>query len=246
MRRRTLFYALAFLLLSTTFLRSGVRAQTTDDRAKAAAEIESLREQIKAREAILLAPAPGDRRRYAEFLAQPGTGLVRLLPREKWDSKLSTRGGGAYYSFARLTHEYGYGSDISLEQDYLSVGGFGGASFGFIVSLGDVPLENVTGETDGVRFLSEYQTPAAEKEARATHMKTYDGVHSGEWVYRSRVPAEAGQTFAIRSINYDTSDVLVAFRVVRKDEDGSVILLWKMLKKYPKPTLERNVANAGQ
>lgn len=246
MRRRTLFYALASLLLSTTFSASVSRAQSAD-RAQAAAEIESLREQIKAREAILLAPSKEDRRACAEFLAQPETGLVRLLPREKWDGKLSTRGGGAYYSFTRLNHEYDYGTDISLEQGYFQPGGFGGASFGFIIDLGDVPLENVAGETDGVKFLYEYRPPAAEREARAAYMSIgSNGVHSGEWVYRSRVTAEAGHTYALRSVNYETSDVLVAFRVVRKDDDGSMVLLWRILKNYPKPALERSTARATE
>ena len=244
MRRRTLFFALAFLLLPATFSSSGVRAQT-NDRAKAAAEIESLREQIKVREAILLAPAPADQTRYAEFLAQPYTGLVRLLPRETWDNKLSTRGGGAYYSFTRLTHEYGYGSDISLEQGQFGVG-FAGADFGFLVNLGDVPLETVSLESEAVRPLAEFQTPSLEKGAREQQRRASEGFKEGERTYRGRLTEVAERTYVLRSVNYERSDVLVAFRVVREDDDGSVVLLWKMLKKYPKPTLERNVANAGQ
>ena len=223
---------------------AGALAQTVD-RAKAAEEIESLREQIKAREAALLAPSDEDRKAHAEFLAQADTGLVRLLPREKWDSKLSTRGGGAYYSFERLTHEYGYGSDIQLEQGALSVG-FAGADFGFLVSVGDVPVENVSEETEAVQFMAAFKTPSAEPEARASYRQFafHPGHQAGRWTYRSRVPVVEGQTYALRSVNYDRSDVLVAFRVVRRDTDGSVVLLWKILKKYPKPLLER-VATTG-
>jgi hypothetical protein len=71
-------------------------------------------------------------------------------------NRLTIRGGGAYYSFTRLTHEYGLGSDIELqpvptndfvappiaEYDFLT--GFAGADYGFIVTLGNVPLEKVT------------------------------------------------------------------------------------------------------
>jgi hypothetical protein len=52
----------------------------------------------------------------------------------------------------------------------------------------------------------------------------------------------------VRSVDYGGSDVLVAFRVVRQDADGSVVLLWKMLKKFDKPVLERTptaAASAG-
>src|SRR5947209_5647300 len=238
-------FALSLLFICLPWLGRGVRAQTTD-RAQAAAEIESLREQIKEKEAVLLAPAPEDRDAYAEFLAQPHTGLIRLLPRERWMGKLSTHGDGAYYSFSRLTQEYGHGSDIELEQDVLGVG-FAGADFGFMANLGNVPLETVSVETEGVRFMAAFQTPSAEAEARKAYRQFgSDGQQAGQWTYKSRLPVFVNNTYALRSVNYDTSDVLVAFRVVRKDFDGSVVLLWKMLKKYPKPTLERNTASTGQ
>src|ERR1044072_386582 len=114
-------YAVALLSAMTLLLAPSVLAQA-DARAQAAAEIESLRAQIKAKETLLLSPSKEDRKEHALFLAQPDTGLVRLLPREKWDGKLSMRGGGAYYSFSRRTHEYGSGSDIQLQRDNLSVG----------------------------------------------------------------------------------------------------------------------------
>ena len=47
-------------------------------------------------------------------------------------------------------------------------------------------------------------------------------------------------TYLLRSINYGESDVLVALRVVRKDTDGSVIIVWKLLKKYSAPELVQN------
>lgn len=240
--RKLFVVAVSFVFVQ--MLCAGASAQTVD-RAKAAAEIESLRERIKAREAALLAPSDEDRKAHAEFLAQADTGLIRLLPREKWDSKLSTRGDGAYYSFERLTHEYGHGSDIQLSQEQLSVG-FAGANFGFLVSLGDTPLENVSEETEAVQFMASFKTPSAEPEARASYRQfAYNSGHqAGRWTYRSRLPVVENQTYALRSVNYGYSDVLVAFRVVRKDADGSVVLLWKLLKKYPKPALER-IATTG-
>lgn len=243
MSRHALYFGLALILLFSLVLNSSVRAQTTatGSRAKAAAEIESLREQITAREAILLAPAPEDQTRYATFLAQPHTGLVRLLPRETWDNKLSLRGGGAYYSFTRLTHEYGYGSDISLERGQFGVG-FAGADFGFLVNLGDVPLESVSLESEAVGPLSEFQTPTLEKDARELWRRGGGIFKVGERTYNHRLPEVAERTYVLRSINYDTSDVLVAFRVLREDDDGSVVLLWKLLKKFPRPVLERDPA----
>ncbi len=230
------------LLFSLTLLFAP-RVCAQDARAQAAAEIESLRAQIKSKEAALLAPSKEDRRAHALFLAQPDTGLIRLLPREKWDGKLSTRGGGAFYSFARLTHEYGFGSDIMLEQDMLSAG-FAGANFAFMANLGDAPVETVSGETEGVQYMASFQTPSPETDARKAQRQFSGGFQSGQWTYKDRLPVSVGSTYVLRSVNYGDSDVLVAFRVLRKDSDGSVVLLWKMLEKFPKPTLERNVASA--
>lgn len=241
----TRYVFLAVALVAALFARVGVACAQGVDRAQVAAEIESLREQIKSKEAALLAPSVEDQERYAEFLSQPRTGLIRLLPRERWGDKLSTRGGGAYYSFARLTHEYGYGSDIELQQDKFAVG-FAGADFGFMVNLGNVPIETVTADTEAVRYAASYQTPSPEPEARKAQRQFGGaGEQSGQWSYKNRLPVFVNNTYALRSVNYDHTDVLVVFRVVRKDFDGSAVLLWKMLKKYPKPALERSNNVAG-
>ena len=236
-------YAPALLFSLTLLFAPSVLAQA-DARARAAAEIESLRAQIKAKEAVLLSPSKADRREHADFLAQPDTGLARLLPREKWDGKLSIRGGGAYYSFHAPSHEYDDTSDIGLEQGRLSVG-FHGADFGFIYEVGDAPLEEVTLEHPSVRFLVSFVPPSTRPEVDKLWVGySSAGMHSGEFVYRPSVTAAVGKTYVLRSISYGDADTLVAFRVVREDADGSVTLLWKKLKQFPKPSLERNVASA--
>lgn len=240
---RRLFSTLTLFLLCLN-LCVEARAQA-DERERVAADIESLREQIKLKEQTLLSVPAEDRERHAELLAQPNTGLVRLLPREKWEYKLSTRGGGAYYSFKRLTHEYGHGSDIELEQGMLSVG-FAGANFGFMLNLGDVPLETLSAETEAVRFMASYQTPTPEPEARKAQRQFGGaGTQAEQWTYKDRLPVVVGSTYALRSVNYDRSDLLVVFHIVRKDADGSIILLWKLLKEYPKPSLDTRVMAAG-
>ena len=78
-------------------------------------KIETTRAELGALETKFLAPSEEDVATYGEFLQQADTGLARLLPRETYDNKsLTTRGGGAYYSFTRRTHEYGLGTQIAL------------------------------------------------------------------------------------------------------------------------------------
>jgi hypothetical protein len=200
----------------------------------------------------LLAVPPEDRDVHADFLSRPHTGIIRLLPRETYDRKLKLRGGGAYYSFVHREHQYGYGSDIELQQGQLMVG-FAGADFGFIVDLGDTLLESVSTDDAALRFMTDFEIPSEESEARAAALRFSriawrrgEGEVRGQqvdgWSYSRRLPAVVGHTYALRSVNYDSSDVLVAFRLLRRDDNGSVVLLWKMLKKFPTPLLRRAAA----
>ena len=174
-----------------------------------------------------LAPSAEDRIRYAEFLKRPNTGLIRLLPREKFE-----RGG--YYSFTRLTHEYVNESDLSLEHGQFKVG-FARKESGFMVSLGDVPIETVNSETPGVTFFAAYKSAKEETLARQEIHRLSRGAEIDGMPVVTQLPVKADSTYLLRSINYGTSDVLVAFRVVRVDADGSAVIAWKILNKYLSP-----------
>jgi hypothetical protein len=198
-----------------------------------------------------LAPAPDDRIAFKSFLEEKNTGLIRLLPRQVVDRgvfiadrKLNLRGGGAYFSFAHLTHSYGYGSDIQLERDQLSVG-FAGADYGMMTNIGDVPLEHITPDDVRTQQIASYRPPRPESEARAEYRRTssHEGMSFDGLIYRKQLPVQENSTYLLRSISYKSgdrgTDVLVAFRLVRKDTDGSVIIAWKLLKRYSAPELDR-------
>src|SRR5678816_406754 len=144
-------FILVSLLVVSCLIVAGApdASAQSKDRAGLLVKLDSLRDQLQKKEATFLAPTAEDLAAYSEFLTQPDTGMARLMPREKYDGTLLIRGGGAYYSFARLTNEYGYGSDIELQQGKLQVG-FAGADFGFLTSLGDIPIESVTSDDPGV------------------------------------------------------------------------------------------------
>jgi hypothetical protein len=232
----------AFLLMGCCSLSAFGQA---DSRADLLKDLEAKRAELATLEKKFLAPAPEDQIAIAEFLAQPDTGLIRLLPREKFDtvanskSSLTIRGGGAYYSFARLTHEYGYGSDIELSHGFLSVG-FAGADYGMLLRLDGARLEDVSTELPGVMFLAKYNAPADESSARLEHRRFSAGAIVDGATYKGRVPVEVGATYVLRSISYSDSDVLVAFKVMRQDTDGSLIIAWKLLQRYPTPKLALN------
>jgi hypothetical protein len=241
-------FLIAAAFIGAFFLTSPNVFAQADSRDNLLREIGAKRAELAVLEKKFLSPSEDDRAAYAEFLKLPDTGLIRLLPRETYDQfpdkppKLTIRGGGAYYSFVRLTHEYGYGSDLELSSGHLSVG-FAGADYGLMTIIGDIPLEELSSEHPAAAFLTSYKPATEESRAReerhsfAAKGKIIDGA-----TYQERLPVQLNTTYLLRSINYDDSDVFVAFRVVRKDTDGSVIIAWKLLGKYPKPKLTRNLA----
>ena len=224
--------------LALVLLISIGSAAQSQDRAKLERDIEALREQLKQRELEFLSPSAEDRTQFAEFLLQRDTGLARLLPREKYREKLNLREGGAYYSFTKLSNSYDRDPQIGLEQEHLTTG-FAGADFGFLVSLGDVPLETVGLDYESTQYLAAFAPPTSEPEAREQQRRSAYGFAIGRNRYRGRLPVIVNGTYILRCISYERFDVLVAFRAVRQDTDGSVILLWKKLREFSTPYLAR-------
>ena len=227
------------LALACLSIAAQTQSQSRDDVIK---QIEAKRAELAVLEKKVLDVSDSDRQEFAAFLNQPETGVIRLLPREMYDGnskrRLAISGGGAYYSFFLKTHEYGRGSDIELQQDYLSVG-FAGADYGLIVNLGDVSLDQVAGDHVATRALMDYTPPIKEADIRAEARKLWKGIELSGFNFTSRVPAKVSNTYLLRSISIDDSDTLTVFRVTRKDTDGSLILVYKVLKTFPVPKMER-------
>ncbi|HMG76800.1 MAG TPA: hypothetical protein VK582_25220 [Pyrinomonadaceae bacterium] len=202
----------------------------------------------------VLAPAAQDRTDYAAFLKESNTGLVRLLPYQRTNERL-VRGGGAYYSFKYISHQYGRGSDIQLQRplvitsgsvprrvlegihDMLSVG-FAGADYGMLANLGEAPLDEINAKDPRALFLAKYEPPRSDPDARCERRRFVVGERIDGLVYKNSLPVRVGATYLLRSINYNESDVLVAFRVARQDDDGSVTIAWKLLKEFAPRKLE--------
>src|SRR5947209_5291246 len=79
-------------------------------------QIESLNAQITALEDDILKPAAAD----LTQAKSEGFEVFRLMPREKYDHKLTVHGGGAYFSFSTGSDDYQKTAQIELQQNYLS------------------------------------------------------------------------------------------------------------------------------
>ena len=184
----------------------------------------------------ILAPATEDIESHKQFLSQKNTGLIRLLPRGAYNIRI--RGGGGYYSFSALSHDYNAGSDIELSIGLLS-SGFAGADYGILTNVGDATLDELTLDDTRVTYLAGYKPPSREADARAEFRRSTQGFTNNGQLYARMALAEVDSSYLLRSILYEKSDVLVAFRVVRIDEDNSVTIAWKLLTKFSIPKLSR-------
>src|ERR1043165_15354 len=244
---KKIFFAMAFSTLMLSSLTVLAQTQSHEDLLKELAtkrvELSKLEKAVTELEKALLFPTEKDRAAYANFLRQPDTGLIRLLPRETYDGRnfegITLRGGGAYYSFKERTNEYVNSSDISLEQGQL-ITGFAGANYGLLANLGEVPLETLSLEAVAAQTLAQYSPAPDEPHARIEQRRMNEGATINGVSYKNRQNLQLNSTYVLRSVNYQASDTLVAFRVVRVDSDKSALILWKLLKQYPTPSLARN------
>jgi len=220
------------VVLLVFFLSSVVLSQSVS-RDQKLQQISDLNSQIKALEDEILLPSSSDIRRAKEA----GFEVFRLMPREKYDHKLTVQGGGSYYSFTTRSHDYQKTAEIGLEQNHLKVG-FAGADYGFIADLADARLVDVTKDTAEASFLVAYRPPQTESDVRKEAMKAWNYEANG-FMYKSQIPAVVGHTYVLRAISFDDADVLVAINLYRKDTDGSLIVFWKILETFSKPTFER-------
>lgn len=204
--------------------------------------------QLNAKERMLLATYPEDQKKYTEFLRQPGTGLFRLLPHESGsvvtvetlkttDVLLPIRGRGAYYSYSKLRHELDDWSEIGLQNGMFQVG-FASRSLAFMGLLGDVSLEKVTLDSKEVVQLHKLDPVSTYRDVMAQPAKDTRRLKAGGFIYGSAITALANHTYVLRSTTSGKADILVAFRVIRQDADGSLHILWKKLAGYPKTILK--------
>ncbi len=215
------------------FLVSIVNAQDLS-REQKLQKIEEMNVQIKTLEKDVLLPDAKD----LEKARKENFNVVRIMPREKYNHKLTVQGGGSYYSFTKNSHNYQDTAQLGLEQNNLIVG-FAGADYGFIADLGETSLTDISKQTLEVSFLAGYKPPMYLSEIRIEQRKT-SNYKVNDITYKSHLPAIVGHAYVLRAITFDRADVLVALKIHRKDADGSLIVFWKMLEVFDVPTIKRD------
>lgn len=240
---------------------AGNQASVSNNSSKnPAAPVKLSKEQEKRRR-----PDAEDLAKFADFLKLPQTGLFKLFPNTGCFSHNTVRIGedcqnamplSSIYSFQKKDYAVQI-AEIGLKDDTFFSRGLLVNSL--LVTLGDVPLETVSLNSDGVKFLADYQSASNNQEILAKQKELADGIKEGNYQYGASASVLENTTYAVRVIGYQgkimlplgdsgtsynllekdkRADIIVVFRTVRKSADGSLTILWKQLQRKDSPKIK--------
>lgn len=115
-----------------------------------------------------------------------------------------------------------------------------------IGALGELDLAEVTAETKTVKVLSDIKPSKTVSELTIQNQELKKGIDENGILYANSAPAKLNETYILRSIGYrhesrpqafHNTDLLVAFKVVGREADGSIVILWKQLREKGAPVL---------
>ena len=212
-------------------------------------------------------PHEDDLRKYTRFLKGKNTGIINLVLDAGCNSnskvlvvsdkcrKYTMPGGGASFSFRKKTYRVSHLSDITYTKSGLIAKGT--LVEALFMSLGDVPIDKVSMETKGIDALASIKPSKSIEELNKFAVNLKKGVVRKGFAYARGVLPKQNRTFIMRSIAYQGKwlraaagitynefefdkrrDVIIAFRIVRKNEDNSITILWKQLQSKRSPKLE--------
>lgn len=173
------------------------------------------------------------------------------------------------WSYSFLKKDYVDG-EIVLKEGNLVSDSF--LSQNIIAALGDVTLENVDLQIPQAKFLLDFKPETKNKLAKKQFDQIAQKINENGFTYGKVAKVDENATFLIRIIAYKLSDdthlriaskkyeswnelrfayinqdekrrdKIIAFRIIRKDSDGSITILWKELadKKSPKLEFEKD------
>ncbi len=214
-----------------------------------------------------LAADKNDLKKYEQFLHQSGTGLTKLITDRGCAEftvvlnvsedclKYSMPGAGASFSFRTGNYSINRLADLTFREDGFYSSGI--LSHAIMVDIGDVPLEQATLQTAGLKFISDFQTVTEFEKAIEADENLTKGIENGGFFYCRNLEAKENETYVLRSVAYRGSyyraaegfvydeldfderrDVTVAFRIVRRGGE-SVTILWKILANQKAPEIKK-------
>lgn len=222
-----------------------------------------------------LLPDSQDLEKYSSLLKSKKAGIFRIYPDFDCDSgnmvKIDDDCENSIpftWSYSFQTKDYGDGNffDFRFKNERLVADSF--LTQNIMTSIGDIPLENITLEIRGMKFLLEFKPEASEKELREQFWQIANKISAEGGSYGKVITPIENTTYLMRVIAYRVSysdiweieqngptsdlekrllfiaydrnrhDKIIAFRVIRKNPDGSLTIVWNELAEKKSPTLK--------
>ncbi len=190
-----------------------------------------------------LTPPQEDFDRYKEFLKQKKTGIVKLLQQSNCDHRIinvndakcleaiQIVGNGSRYSFDKRSYVDSVSINIGLIGENFSVWHF--FNYGLITELGDISLETFDLSKD-LKSLKVFAGIKNNSQIAAQRKQFEEGIEINGRLYKSNVLVKIDAAYLLRSDRYvpayrSFEENIIVFKVIRKETDGSVVLIWKEL-----------------
>ena len=161
--------------------------------------------------------------------------------------KYNIPGGGTAFSFRYRSYRIPRLSDLALQRDVLRADGV--LQLGIIVDLGDIPIEDVTIITPGMKYLTSFRpTVSSKNDLDVVDLELGKGIEADGFLYRKGFYAIVNKTYGLRTIAFKANlpefafdkrqDTMVAFRVVKVDTNGDVTVVWHELERRDAPSIK--------
>jgi len=214
-----------------------------------------------------VAPDPNIRGKFKAFLQRKNTGIFRLVRDAGCGEndrvivateeclKYTMPGGGNSFSFRTASYRIRHLADVMLAGENFYIPGI--MMHGLMTNLGDLAIDKVSLQTPGVGFLTEFKPAVEFERAKAIEDVVSLGLERDGFIYARVNTVQVNSTYAMRVVAYDGTvnravpgaqynemdfdrrrDMIVAFRVVAKDADGSVTVVWIELSDVDSPKLK--------
>lgn len=219
------------------------------------------------KELTVISPPPEILKKYAAFLERENTGIFRLVVDEGCadNSKIVTAtenclkytmpGAGNSYSFRTGNYRIRHLADLTYSNDSFRVTGI--LMHGIMVKLGDLPVESVSLRTPGVKYLVDFRPVTDFEKAKEMDQLLGKRIEQDGFVYSRIIAAADNTTYVLRAVAYQGKvyrtvrgaeynemdfdkrrDVIVVFRIVYRDTDGSLTIIWNELSNMNSPKMK--------
>ncbi len=231
-------------------------------------DVTALYREPTAKELEKLRPKAEDVANHAAFLRQGKTGIVRLVADAGCGDgtmvlavagpcmEYPMPGNGSSYSFREGNYRLRRLSDLRFVDGNFAVSGV--LHHGLMTGIGDISLDKVQLNTKGLEHLNNFRPATQLAKAVEAGRELQNPVEKDGYYYARELRAVEQMTYVFRSVAYRGNvyrsiggfvydelkfdkrmDITVAFRIIRKHDDGSITVIWKEIARKPSPVLKR-------